>query len=231
MKTKLLIALVVTGLATTAWAGFVDQSANNPFSKTTQVRLIGAERFEDLPGFARDVALHEALEQIVPRRYTVRMRGIEPLASSRVSWQGGKQWHLVLREVLAQVPQIQAEIDADSRIVTFTLMSGLPAASPAAVAGPGDTAASAPLPPPIWHIDEADSSVMGVMTRWSAEAGWQLVWELEVDYPLHAQATVTGSFEEACETLITSLQAADVPPKLIIYRGNRVVRIVARGTN
>lgn len=224
---KLVLALLAAGLTQSATAGFIDQSSSNPFADNPQMRVIGAERFEDLPGFAREVPLHEALTQIVPRNYTVRSRGLESIQATIVSWQGGKGWNQVLKEVLDQVPELQAEIDTSSKIVTFGLMA---ARSTPASAEEGAIAMPVATPDPQWLVTREDTTVRGVLERWSQHAGWQLVWELDVDYPIEAEASITSQFEVAVETLTKSLQGADVPPKAIIYRGNRVLRVVARGT-
>lgn len=226
---KLVLVLLAAGLTQSATAGFVDQSSSNPFADNPQMRVIGAERFEDLPGFAREVPLHEALTQIVPRNYTVRSRGLESIQATIVSWQGGKGWNQVLKEVLDQVPALQAEIDTSSKIVTFGLAA--PSGTQAiASASEGGTAMPVATPDPQWFVTREDSTVRGVLERWSKHAGWQLVWEIDVDYPVEAEASITSQFEIAVETLTKSLQGADVPPKAIIYRGNRVLRVVARGT-
>ncbi|MCK9985449.1 MAG: hypothetical protein AzoDbin1_01921 [Azoarcus sp.] len=226
---KLVLVLLAAGLTQSATAGFIDQSSSNPFADNPQMRVIGAERFEDLPGFAREVPLHEALTQIVPRNYTVRSRGLESIQATIVSWQGGKGWNLVLKEVLDQVPALQAEIDTSSKIVTFGLAA--PSSTQAiASATEGGTAMPVATPDPQWFVTREDSTVRGVLERWSKHAGWQLVWEIDVDYPVEAEASITSQFEIAVETLTKSLQGADVPPKAIIYRGNRVLRVVARGT-
>lgn len=228
---KLVLALIAAGLAQGAFAGFVDQSSSNPFADNPQMRVIGAERFEDLPGFARDVPLHEALSQIVPRSYTVRSRGLESIQATVVSWQGGKGWNVVLRDVLDQVPALQVEIDTASKIVTFGIRAqAAPQTLVATDAPAGAVASPVAIPDPQWLVTRNDMTVRGVLERWSAQAGWQLVWELSVDYPIEAEASITSQFELAVETLTKSLQGAEVPPKAIIYRGNRVLRVVARGT-
>lgn len=226
---KLVLVLLAAGLTQSATAGFIDQSSSNPFADNPQMRVIGAERFEDLPGFAREVPLHEALTQIVPRNYTVRSRGLESIQATIVSWQGGKGWNQVLKEVLDQVPALQAEIDTSSKIVTFGL-AAQSSAQAIASASEGGTAMPVATPDPQWFVTREDSTVRGVLERWSKHAGWQLVWEIDVDYPVEAEASITSQFEIAVETLTKSLQGADVPPKAIIYRGNRVLRVVARGT-
>ena len=65
-------------------------------------------------------------------------------------------------------------------------------------------------------------------TRWAEAAGWQLVWELPVDYAVSARTEIKGNFTTAVETVAASMATADTPMKAIFYEGNRVLRIVAR---
>ena len=221
---KTVAALLVAGLSQVASAGFVDESSNNPFIENPQMRVIGAARFDVPPGFAREVPLHEAISQIVPRNYTLRSRGLERVQATIVSWQGGRAWDHVMRDVLAQVPQLQAEIDTDSKVVTLSSS----AAGPANAGGEQPTESASPAEQ--WLVTHDDLTARGVLQKWVKQAGWQLIWELQVDYPIEAEAAITSQFEVAVETLTKSLQGADVPPKAIIYRGNRVLRVVARGS-
>lgn len=112
-----------------------------------------------------------------------------------------------------------------------------PAASASAPAGaasaPGRKAAATnaavKAPVPKWALSESDKTLKVALERWSQTAGWRLLWELGVDYRIGASATVDGSFEEAVGTVMRNLDQAEVPPKAIFYRGNQVVRVVARG--
>ncbi|NRF68447.1 TcpQ domain-containing protein [Aquincola sp. S2] len=80
-----------------------------------------------------------------------------------------------------------------------------------------------------WTIATSDATVKSAIARWAKTAGWQLVWELPVDYSIGANATLNGSFEEAVETVVRSMQGAETPMKAVFYRGNNVLRIVAKG--
>lgn len=79
-----------------------------------------------------------------------------------------------------------------------------------------------------WDIDSADRTLSTAMARWSAEAGWQLLWELPVDYEIDARTSISGTFPEAVEAVAKSMAQTDVPMKAIFYAGNKVLRIVAR---
>ena len=75
--------------------------------------------------------------------------------------------------------------------------------------------------PPAEALDE-------LKARWAEAAGWQLVWELPIDYAVSARTEIKGTFTAAVEAIAASMSTADTPMKVIFYDGNRVLRIVAR---
>ena len=81
----------------------------------------------------------------------------------------------------------------------------------------------------VWEIAMTDKTLNGAIARWTGLAGWQLLWELPVDYAVEARTTVPGTFEEAVETVTKSMETAEIPMKAIFYKGNKVLRIVAKG--
>ena len=88
----------------------------------------------------------------------------------------------------------------------------------------------APVAPALhaWDVTVADKTLKAALNRWATAAGWQLVWELPVDYAVSARTEIKGSFTEAVETIARSMATADTPMKAIFYEGNRVLRIVAQ---
>lgn len=114
-------------------------------------------------------------------------------------------------------------------IVSAGMRSGgaVPAASLAQ--GPERPAAPAAAASRRWGLSEQDRTLKLVIERWAQEAGWRVFWELGVDYPIAATASIGGSFEEAVSVVVRSMEHADVPPKAIFYRGNQVLRMVPRG--
>ena len=86
-----------------------------------------------------------------------------------------------------------------------------------------------PKPDPVWEISLADKTLSVTLGRWAQTAGWQLLWELPVDYTIEARTAVPGTFEEAVEAVISSMEAADTAMHAIFYKGNKVLRIVAKG--
>jgi hypothetical protein len=77
----------------------------------------------------------------------------------------------------------------------------------------------------IWRVQPFDHNVREILSRWSSEAGWQLSWEVQNDVELHATASFQGTFEEALEQFLSSLQGSDYPLSACTY-DNRVVRVV-----
>jgi hypothetical protein len=106
------------------------------------------------------------------------------------------------------------------------------AAAPATavVAGSYKAAADAPAKPKAtWEVRPSDKTLQTSLARWAAAVGWQLVWELPVDYKTESRSAVTGTFEEAVAMVVKSMENAEVPMKAIFYEGNKVLRIVAKG--
>lgn len=104
-----------------------------------------------------------------------------------------------------------------------------PAAPPNEAPPAGDTASAATPVAARWVLSERDKTLKGALERWAQAAGWRLVWELGVDYRIDAAASIEGTFESAITEVIKNMEHADVPPKAIFYRGNQVLRVVARG--
>lgn len=109
-----------------------------------------------------------------------------------------------------------------SMSATPVAAASAPAASPKVA--PEQTKASTR-----WQLNERDRTLKAGLERWAQGSGWRLIWELGIDYPIEAPATFDGNFEQAVSAVMRNMAHADVPPKAILYRGNQVVRVVARG--
>ena len=66
-------------------------------------------------------------------------------------------------------------------------------------------------------------------TRTALAAGWQLVWEAPADFGIDAEASVTGTFDDALRSVVGALAHSNAPIQAILYRGNKVLRIVSKG--
>ncbi|KWK83516.1 toxin co-regulated pilus biosynthesis Q family protein [Burkholderia ubonensis] len=103
-----------------------------------------------------------------------------------------------------------------------------------AVPAPAVPAAALPAAAPVpaassWDVRASDGTIRGVLSRWARTAGWQLVWDVPVDFSVDAQATLRGSFEDALQALVASLGRTSTPIQAILYQGNHVLRVVAQG--
>ena len=98
------------------------------------------------------------------------------------------------------------------------IVSATPVAEPAERAAPG-----------AWDLVPSDKTLNGALARWAGAAGWQLLWELPVDYAVQVRTTVPGTFEEAVGAVVTSMDSAELPMKAVFYKGNKVLRIMGRG--
>lgn len=103
------------------------------------------------------------------------------------------------------------------------------AANAAPAAAPVVAPAEPPKPAQTWEIVPTDKTLNAALARWAANAGWQLVWELPVDYAVEARTVVPGTFEEAVGMVARSMEGAEIPMKAIFYSGNKVLRIVTKG--
>jgi len=92
---------------------------------------------------------------------------------------------------------------------------------------------ASPAPPPaepVWEITVADKTLNAALSRWAGSAGWQLLWELPVDYAVEARTTVPGNFDQAVRTVVHSMESAEIPMKAVFYQGNKVLRIMVKGS-
>ncbi|MGN6319931.1 toxin co-regulated pilus biosynthesis Q family protein [Trinickia sp.] len=130
-------------------------------------------------------------------------------------------------------PSASTNATVNARNVVGTTTEASPA-SPATVSSTdavGEPLPAAPPPEPVreWHLSLADHTVKTALTRWAKEDGWQLVWDVPLDFGVDADATVTGTFEQALQAVVDALKKSETPIQAILYRGNKVLRIVAKG--
>jgi hypothetical protein len=97
-------------------------------------------------------------------------------------------------------------------------------------AAPAEPVVPAPPAAPGWEIMVSDKTLNAALQRWAAAAGWQLLWELPVDYAVEARTTVPGNFDEAVNTVVKSMESAEIPMKAVFYQGNKVLRIMVKGS-
>jgi|SRR5471030_698407 len=143
--------------------------------------------------------------------------------------------------VATPVPEVKAVASTQSAkpVLEAAKTSSAVAVSPAVVS-PKVIPAS-PVPPVViakaapkpveapWVVSPGDATLRRALAKWSARAGWQLVWEASVDVPINVTATFTGDFRAAVKSLFQSLSAADVNLSGLLYSGNKVLRVTESG--
>lgn len=125
---------------------------------------------------------------------------------------------------LGNVQQRSADIAA-----TATVVAGKKVTPASALAMVDNAPQLSSQPPQKWEVLASDRTLNATLARWSRSAGWQMVWELPVDYTIDARASISGSFEEAIAAVSRSMEQAEVPMNAIFYDGNKVLRIVVKG--
>lgn len=72
---------------------------------------------------------------------------------------------------------------------------------------------------------KAGETLNRVLKDWTNKAGWKLVWNIEYNYPIKADAAFGNDFVEAIQNLINSLKNARPQPTVEIFKGNKVIVI------
>jgi hypothetical protein len=111
--------------------------------------------------------------------------------------------------------------------LTLTASASTPGAAvpQLASAAPADSASG----PTLWVLRQSDGSVRNALARWAREADWQFIWAVPTDFSIDAFATIHGSFEDALHSVVDALSHSQVPIQIVLYRGNRVLRVTAKG--
>jgi hypothetical protein len=204
-----------------------------------QVRSYGATgetRLELVRSSGRALPLYKAVAAIIPRGYVFRTVGVDKTwLDQPVSWSGGREWPETLREALSAYPELVLDISLGTKLVLLRQRHAQPDdTTPRELTGYAvqqarDDVLREHARPGRWDVKPSDKSLRATLARWAEAAGWQLAWEMNVDYPVNVGASLGGSFEEAVVAIVKSMEQAETPLKVIFYKGNRVVRIVAKG--
>lgn len=205
----LLVALI-GATAVPCYAGFVNEGGSG------ELRVIGKLVMEEkAAGMGRNVTIKDAVRQVVPSDYSVRIvLGADSLVDARVSWKGGRSWTEVLSDIVASAPDLSAEIDVSAKLVTLS-------ATQTSRVEQGGSAVAAQS---VWRIRNGDK-LSETLETWGRGAGWHVFWEAP-DLISEIDVSFAGGFEEAVTQTIEALARHAVQLRVIFYGGNKVVRIV-----
>lgn len=156
-----------------------------------------------LAGMARDIALRDAMEMVIPKDWKVVYRISKDSQNMKVSWRGGVRWTDVVKEIMNDAKGY-AFIDPQAKQVTV----------------------SATAENDLWDVTPEDRTLRIAMSRWVRLAGWQLVWDIDRDFDVEAGTSIRSDFKEAVSQIMTALASSDYPVKAVFYEKSKVLRIV-----
>lgn len=73
-----------------------------------------------------------------------------------------------------------------------------------------------------WYAEEGQN-LKALLTQWSEQSGWRLVWNTNRNYVLNAGAMFRGRFADVSSALIRAFARARPAPIATFYKGNRVL--------
>lgn len=165
--------------------------------------------------FGKNVPLFVALENLVPKDWTVKLE--EGLEKQPVSWSGGEDWKSVVEAIAGGNDLKLAINEADKRLA---LARGEEAAA--------NLAARTPV---VWAL-KPSLSMRDNLQAWAAQAGWSVDWAVDVDYPIDHEAKFKGAFEGeggVVDQLLGGTAESAYPLSAVFYAGNKVLRVVEGG--
>lgn len=75
-----------------------------------------------------------------------------------------------------------------------------------------------------WLVEEGQS-LKSLLTQWSNESGWRLIWKSNRNYTVNAGAMFRGRFADVSAALVRAFGRARPAPIATFYKGNRVLVI------
>jgi hypothetical protein len=76
-----------------------------------------------------------------------------------------------------------------------------------------------------WTLSPQDRRLSIALQRWTAQAGWQLLWEAERDFPIEVEVRLQGALSSVLEQIMSSLQDSVYPLQAVMNPQTRVVRV------
>lgn len=205
-----LLFALVGAVAGPCHAAFVNEGGAG------ELRIIGKlSQEEKALGMGRNVTIREAIRQVVPSDYSMRLGpGTDSLVDKPVSWKGGRPWTEVLAELISHIPDLSVEVDIPATLVTLSVSQ---------VSHSIQEVGKESLP--TWRIRNGDK-LSDALTAWGKEAGWQAVfWEAP---PMVSEIDVTfeGSFKDAVTKAIEAISKHGTKLNVEFYGANKAVRIM-----
>lgn len=77
-----------------------------------------------------------------------------------------------------------------------------------------------------WTILMADKTLYRTMRRWAQEADYQLLWQIDRDYPIEVGVAFDNTLREAVEQVMAGVALTDYPIQAVFNHSARVLRVV-----
>lgn len=77
-----------------------------------------------------------------------------------------------------------------------------------------------------WTLSPQDRRLSVALQRWTAQAGWQLLWEAERDFPIEIEVRLQGTLSAVLQRIMSSLQDSDYPLQAVMNSHTRVLRVI-----
>jgi hypothetical protein len=77
-----------------------------------------------------------------------------------------------------------------------------------------------------WSILLNDKTLYRTLRRWTQEAQYQLLWQVDRDYPVEAEITFDTTLREAVSQVMSGVALTDYPLQAIFNPTTRVLRVV-----
>ena len=80
--------------------------------------------------------------------------------------------------------------------------------------------------PQQWSVLMKDKTLYRVISRWAAQAQYQLIWQVDRDYPIESGVVFEGGFRGAVTEVMSTVALTDYPLQAIFNPSARVLRVV-----
>lgn len=77
-----------------------------------------------------------------------------------------------------------------------------------------------------WSILMRDKTLYRVISRWAAQAQYQLIWQVDRDFPIESEVVYEGGFRAAMAEVMSSVALTDFPLQAVFNSNARVLRVV-----
>lgn len=162
--------------------------------------------------FGSNVPVLMALENLVPEGYKVSVD--EPIDDILVSWETSANWKEALNS-LAKNSKTHLVLNEKDKVIGLSERKDVARM----LARTLDNE---------WYLIDGRTMKQN-FEIWGAIEGWEVSWDVTVDYPINHSAFVSGDLKEALGKLVASVSDTSHPISVILHKGNKVIQVVEGG--